>query len=153
MNRTLRIVLSILALVIVAGGSFFGGMLYGKSQAQMTFTAIRQPGDFTGTAPNGAGPGAGQRGFQGGMLVGQIQEIGDGVMVVTDSNGKETQVKVTDTTLIEKQASVTLADLATGETVMVSGSKADDGSITARSVQVGAMGRFGGGAPMGTPAP
>ena len=74
-------------------------------------------------------------------------------MVVTDNNGKETQVKVTDTTLIEKQASVKLTDLTTGETVIVSGSTAADGSITARSVQVAPAGRFGLGGPGATPAP
>ena len=94
------------------------------------------------------------------MLFGQIKEIGDGALVVTDNNGKETQVKVTDTTLIEKQASVKLSDLTQGETVMISGSTGTDGTITARSVQVAPMGRFGGGpggpgAPgaAGTPAP
>lgn len=159
MNRTVtKIILGIGVLLAVAGGSFFGGTLVGKKQAQATLTAAPQAGAFPGPARDGAVPGAGQRGIQGsaqgGMLIGQIQEIGDGMMVVTDSNGKQTQVKVTETTLIEKQASVTLADLAAGETVMVSGSKADDGSITARSVQVGAAGRFGaGGAPMGTRTP
>ncbi len=159
MNRTAtNITLGIGVLLAVAGGSFFGGTLVGKKQAQATFAAALQGGAFPGAARNGAFPGAGQRGSQGGaqggMLIGQIQEIGDGVMVITDAAGKQTQVKVTDTTLIEKQASVTLADLAAGETVMVSGSRADDGSITARSVQVGAAGRFGmGGAPMGTRVP
>ncbi len=162
MNRTLRIVLSILAVLIIAGGSFFGGTLYGKKQAQATFATAPQRGAFEeGAFPGGTaqrnGQGGALRGAQsGGMLLGQIQEIGDGVMVVTDPNGKQTQVKVTDTTLIEKQASVSLTDLTVGDTVMVSGSKADDGSITARSVQAGVSGRFSppdGSAPMGTGAP
>ncbi len=159
MNRTVWIILGVVAVLAVAGGSFFGGTLYGKNQAQSAFVDIGQADGFPGGAQGGI-PSGGRaaRGGQGGMLVGQIQEIGDGVMVITGADGKQTQVKVTDTTLIEKQASVTLADLETGETVMVSGSKADDGSITARSVQVGAMGLFGaggapGGAPAGTPAP
>lgn len=162
MNRTVRIILGVVALLAVAGGSFFGGTLYGKNQTQSAFVDVGQADGFPGGAqggarPNGQGMRGGQGAVQGGLLVGQIQEIGDGVMVITGTDGKQTQVKVTDTTLIEKQASVTLADLETGETVMVSGSKADDGSITARSVQVGALGRFGGGAPgaapEGAPAP
>lgn len=155
MNRIAKIILGIVILLAVAGGSFFGGTVYGKNRAQATFATLRQRGAFTGNLPEGASPGAGQRAALGGMLVGQIQEIGNGVMIVSDMNGKQTRVTVTDTTLIEKQASVTLADLAVGETVMVSGSQAADGSITARSVQAGAAGRFGfpGGRPMGTPAP
>ena len=64
-------------------------------------------------------------------------------MMVTDNNGNKTKVQVTDTTLIEKNASVKLTDLATGDTVIVSGSTGSDGTFTARSVQVGAPGRFG----------
>jgi len=153
MNRTARIILGIVILVLVAGAAFYGGMVYGKSQAQAAFTARRQ-GGFTGA--NGQGlPGAtGGASGRGGMLFGQIKEIGDGALTVTDNNGKESKVKVTDTTLIEKQASVKLNDLAPGETVMISGSTGTDGTITARSVQVAPMGRFGSGGPesAGTPA-
>jgi hypothetical protein len=152
MKRTVWIILGVVVLLLVAGGSFFGGTVYGKSQAQTAFAA-RRPGGFTGA--NGQGlPGANARtGGQGGGLFGQIESIGDGVLVVKDNNGKQTQVKVTDTTLIEKQASVKLTDLATGETVIISGSTAADGSVTARSVQVAPAGRFGADRPGATPAP
>lgn len=157
MNQTVKIILGIVILLAVAGGSFFGGTLYGKNQAQTAFTA-RRSGAFPGAGLNGQLPGQNQQGGTGRMagqggIFGQIKEIGDGVMVITDTNGKETQVKVTDTTLIEKQASVKLTDLAAGETVIVSGSTATDGSITARSVQVAPAGRFGAGGPGATPVP
>jgi hypothetical protein len=154
MNRTVKIILGIVVLLLVAGGSFFGGTVYGKGQAQTALAARRQ-GGFTGA--NGAGqgqPGANARPGGPGGIFGQIDSIGDGVLVIKDNNGKQTQVKVTDTTLIEKQAAVKLTDLAPGETVIVSGSTAADGSITARSVQVAPAGRFGaGGGPGATPAP
>jgi hypothetical protein len=158
MNRAVWIILAIVALLLVAGGGFYGGTLYGKSQAQTAFAARRQgglpgaggDGQFTGQGQTGANA---RLGGQGGMLFGQIEEIGDGVLSITDNNGKLTQVKVTDTTLIEKQASIKLTDLAKGETVMVSGSQGADGTITARSVQVAPRGRFGPGGPgaAGTP--
>jgi hypothetical protein len=62
-------------------------------------------------------------------------------------------VNVTETTLIEKNMSVKLGDLARGETVIVSGSQGTDGSITARSVQVAPAGRLGFGGPGVTPTP
>ncbi len=165
MNRTVKIIVTIVVLLAVAGGSFYGGTLYGKSQLQASFAAARgRGGAFPGGAgsivvgelPSGAGQGEGQT--LGGALFGQIKEIGDGAMVISDNNGKQIQVKVTDTTLIEKQASVSLADLAAGETVLISGSTAADGTVTARSVQVAPAGRFGMGRPMGglpgaTPVP
>lgn len=143
MNRTARIILGIVVLLLVAGAGFYGGTVYGKNQAQATLAARRQ-GAFPGAGINGQPAGQqGANGRTGGMLFGQIKEIGANVLTVTDNNGKETKVAVTDTTLIEKQASVKLTDLTQGETVMVSGSTGTDGTLTARSVQVAPMGRFG----------
>jgi hypothetical protein len=160
MNRTLRIILSILVLIIVAAGGFVGGMFYGQSRSQAQFAARRgeggaffvqggQPGQNGG---NRQGTPSARGGFGGGIF-GQIQQVGDGVLVIQDQNGKQTQVKVTDTTLIEKNASVPLSELKTGETVIVSGTTGSDGTITARSVQVAPAGRFGAGQPGATPAP
>ena len=155
MNKTLYSILAIILVLAIAGASFYGGMLYGKSQAQSAVAAQRaafvQGGGFQAQggglpAANGT-PGAfvgRQRNGQGGNLVfGTIKQVGEGSLVLTDNNGKETQVKVTDTTLIEKNMSVKLADLSEGETVIVSGSAAADGTVTARSVQVAQPGRFG----------
>ena len=151
MKRTVWIILGIVVLLLVAGGSFFGGTVYGKNQAQVALAARRQ-GGFGGANGDGQ-PGANARaGGQGGMF-GQIDSIGDGVLVIKDNNGQQTLVKVTDTTLIQKLAAVKLTDLKTGETVIVSGSKGTDGVITARSVQVAPAGRFGAGGPGATPAP
>ncbi len=150
MNRILRIVLSIVVLVVVAGGSFYGGMVYGQGQAQAQFAARRQAFGQGGLFLT-QGQGAAQP--PGGMLFGQIEQIGDGVLTIKDNNGKQTQVHVTDTTLIEKNMSVSLADLAPGETVIVSGSRESDGGITARSVRVAPAGRFGAGGPGATPTP
>ncbi|MCC7355729.1 MAG: hypothetical protein IT330_18460 [Anaerolineae bacterium] len=151
MNRALQIISAIVILVVVAGGSFYGGMVYGKRQAQSSTAATfrrgvapitGEGGQFQFPNPNQQGTGP-RAGGAGGALFGEIAEIGDGLLVIKDNNGKETQVHVTDTTLIEKNASVNLADLKPGETVIISGSRGDDGSITARSVQVAPAGRFG----------
>ena len=153
MNKALFTVLVIILVLAIAGGAFYGGMVYGKSQAQASAGArvlALQNGAAGGNAPNFAGQ---QGGFAGraqrtngdgrGFVLGTIKEIHDGGLTLTDSSGKDTQVKVTDTTLIEKNATVKLADLAEGETLMVSGSTAADGTVTARSVQVAPQGRFG----------
>ena len=134
------------------------GQFFRRHSVRQESSADRIPCATQGGFPaaNGAGqgqPGANARaGGQGGIF-GQIDSIGDGVLVIKDNNGQQTQVKVTDTTLIEKQAAVKLTDLKTGETVIVSGSKGADGVITARSVQVAPAGRFGAGGPGATPTP
>ncbi len=152
MSRTLQIVLSVVVLVIVAGGSFYGGMLFGERQVQSA-----RAGRFTG------GPGGGLNGQGGGFnngqgrggVFGQITEVGSNYIMVTDNSGAQTKVLVTDTTLIEKNASVKLTDLTNGDNVIDSGSQGSDGSYTARSVQIAPAGRFGGpgaGGPNGGPA-
>ncbi len=147
MNRTVRIGLAALVAVVIAAGSFLGGMALGKSQAATTSSASGRQANMPGQPPAGT-PQAGQ----GGMLAGEIQTIDGNGFTLTDSSGKVVQVNVTGTTLIQKQASITLSDLQQGDTVMVSGTQASDGSVTARSVQVGQAGAFGGQAGGNPPA-
>ncbi len=150
MNRTVQIIIAVVVVVVIAVAAFYGGMLYAQNTAQAS-RANRANG-----APNGyflGGPGGqgfqGQRG-QGGGVFGQVSEVGTGYLVVTNNNGTQTKVNVTDTTLMEKNVSVKLSDFAVGDTVIVSGSQASDGTVTARSVQSAPAGRFGGqGAPGG----
>jgi len=152
MNRTLSIVLGSIVVLALIGGAFYGGTLYGKQQAQTAFSERRTFGgagsgafpaaDLNGT-PQPEMRGAFFQGGGGGGVFGQIEEINGDTMVIAGGNGQKTTVKVTDTTLIEKYASVTVTDLQPGETVIVSGSSNTDGSITARSVQVAPAGRLG----------
>ena len=156
MNKTLKIILGIVVVVVIAGGSFYGGMVYGKQQATATAAAVPMNFPEGFQPPNGAAApadGAGRFGTRGqgaaggfaaqpGMLFGEIQSIDGDTLVIADPNGQQTRVQVTNTTLIEKNASVDVSELETGETVMVSGSENDDGSVTARSVQVAPAGRM-----------
>ncbi|NLE59653.1 MAG: hypothetical protein GX616_14935, partial [Planctomycetes bacterium] len=135
MNRTVKIVISIVVLLAVAAGSFYGGSLYGKAQARAEMPLLLdqtadggQPG-FPGLAGQaGAGqagafqPGQGRigggmggRAMTGGMTFGQIQSIEGSDVTLTGADDQEIHVKVTDTTLIEKNASVAIEDLEVGE--------------------------------------
>ncbi len=150
MNRIVKIGLVVLLGGMIAGGSFYGGMVYGENQAQAEFPMLGDAegmpgarGQFGALAGGQPGVDRGQiPGAQGGSLFGEIQSIGSGEMTIIDQNGDQVQIYVTDTTLIQKQAEVTLADLAEGETVIISGSRGDDGSITARTLQVSPGGGF-----------
>jgi hypothetical protein len=150
MKRVVMIVLGVLLVLVIAGGSFYGGMVYGKNQAQSELPTMvgfegvpAGRGRFGGQLGAQPGANAGQtERTQGGSLFGEIQSIGDGEMTIVDQSGDQVQIYVTDTTLIQKQAEVTLADLEEGETVVISGSRSDDGSITARTLQVAPGGAF-----------
>jgi hypothetical protein len=142
MNRVVKVVLGVLLVAAVAAGSFYGGTVYGKGQAQTASPGTAGGPGQAGVPPAGANSGQ-TGGNQGGMLFGQIKAIGEGTLTMTDSSGKSVVVNITDTTLIQKQASVTLADLQPGETVVISGSQGSDGSVTARMVQISSGEGFG----------
>lgn len=127
-NQT--IIITILLLVVTAGGSFFAGMKYDQSR-RSTFT--RQVG-------NGA---LGQRG---GMMGGNktVSRPVTGSIISSDQNtitvklfdGSSRIVLLTDKTTINKAAEGTKDDLKTGETVAVMGIDGTDGTVTAQNIQL-----------------
>lgn len=161
MNRVVIIVLGVLVVLAIAASSFYGGMVYGRNQAQAELPVFVDAEGMRAGRGQLRAPADGQGGIvgrqfsdtQGGMVFGEIQSIGDGEMSITDQSGQQITIYVADTTLIQKQAEVTLADLQEGETVIISGNRGEDGSITARMLQVspgvGFFGQPGDGAPGG----
>ena len=140
MGKRVLIGLGILALVLLAGG---GGFYYGTSvgearasQAQQQLFQQRmrgQGGQFPGPFQ---APQPGQEGGArlGGGIPGTVEAVEGDTLVVSTQEGT-LRVRTTDTTLIEKYKSVGVEELETGEQVMISGSRNDDGSVTARSIQ------------------
>ena len=140
MGKRVLIGLGILALVLLAGG---GGFYYGTSvgearasQAQQQLFQQRmrgQGGQFPGPFQT---PQPGQEGGArlGGGIPGTVEAVEGDTLVVSTQEGT-LRVRTTDTTLIEKYKSVGVEELETGEQVMISGSRNDDGSVTARSIQ------------------
>jgi len=132
--------IAVLVLAAVGGGAFWAGTKAGQKQALQnpaSFFQQRARGQ-DGQFPMEEGtPPAGQRFGQsqaGGGLTGTIEKVEGDTVILTTDEGSVT-VKTSDTTLIEKTMSVGTKDLAIGDRVMVSGSKNDDGSYTARSIQ------------------
>jgi hypothetical protein len=139
MKRVMLVLLAVLVLAGVGGGAFWAGTKVGENRAVQNparFFQQRaggQSGQFPGLLQT---PQPGQRGAQvlGGGITGTIEEVQGNILVV--STGTETiRVQTTDTTLIEKYLSVNVGDLKVGEQVIVSGSRNDDGSYTARSIR------------------
>ena len=127
--------IAVLVIGVGLGGYFYGVSVGQKSNARNPQFARGQfgaPGD-QGQDPNQtAQPRNGLAG--GGGVSGTIASIDGTTLTVTTRTGS-VQVKTTDTTLIEKYASVGVQELAVGEQVTVLGSTNEDGSVTARSIQ------------------
>ena len=140
MKKPLIIAAAVVGVVIVAAGSFWGGMSFGESRATQTRQSFLEErlGQRGGQFPRlGQTPQPGQAGaqrFAGGMQ-GTIETVEGETLVVTTQQG-DIQIKTTDTTLIQKYTTVNITDLEPGEQVVVSGARNEDGSYTARSIQV-----------------
>jgi len=139
--------IALIAVLLIAGagvGGYFLGMTAGEQKVlnnpSLVFERMRSQGgqiQSSGQFPGQDGaPTTGRGGaqFQGGGLTGTIESVNGADVVIKTDQGSVT-VKTTDSTLIEKNVTVGVGDLTVGENVMISGSKNDDGSYTARSIQ------------------
>jgi len=142
MKKIVVVIGVLLVIVAVGGGSFWAGMKMGENRViqdparlfqQMRGEAGQFPGQFPGMVRTPQ-PGEEAAPFRGGIM-GAIEAIEGDNLIVSSEEG-EVQVQTTDTTLIEKSMTVGVEDLAVGEQVVVSGSRNDDDSITARSIRV-----------------
>lgn len=147
MGKRVLIGVGVLALVILAaGGGYFYGISVGEARAdqarqQLFGERLRgQGGQFPGPLRT-VQPGQEGRAGLAGAILGTIEAIEGDTLVVNTEEGN-IQVRTTDTTLIEKTKSVGVEELEIGEQVMISGSRSDDGSITARSIQPLRAGQF-----------
>jgi len=139
MKRVWFGIAAVLLALAIAGGSFWAGMSYGRSQARPAGGRFPREGFGEG---GGQVPGAmltrqaGRGGVtqSGDGIRGTIQAIEGEVLVISASEGT-IRVETTDTTLIEKTMPVGVDELEVDEQVVVLGRRNDDGSITARSIQ------------------
>jgi hypothetical protein len=122
-----------LVVIVVAGASFYGGTIYAQSGQPAAGT--RQ---FTGQAGQFAGRGtAGGMGMRGGFTAGQVVSVGNGSITIQSQNSSSTEiVLLSPSTQVLKTVAGALTDLATGASVVVTGSSNSDGSLTAQSIQI-----------------
>lgn len=121
----------IVTAIVIGAICFFVGMRIGggsgKSAAQPNSLGFQR-----GTGAGGRAGGLQQGGFTGGSIIAKD----DKSITVSVRGGSSKIVFVSDTTGVMKSVQGTIADLATGEQVTVTGSANPDGSITAQSVQI-----------------
>jgi hypothetical protein len=132
-----NIIILIIVIVIAAGAGFYGGMLFGKqsgTKAAASTTAAR--GSFGGARTRTAGAG---------FTNGQILSKTDNSLTIKLAAGGSEIVFLAPSSQIMKSATTTVTNLNIGDTVMVTGTTNSDGSVTAKTVQVGDF-RLGGAA-------
>lgn len=123
--------MTVLLLVLVGAGAFFGGMKYQESK-QPAF--LRQ---FNGQVGARITPGQFLQGRLGGQAVnGEIVESDETSITIKLADGSSKIVFLSDTTTISQLTQVAKTDLKTGDKVTVFGAQNSDGSLTAQRVEI-----------------
>ena len=130
MNKN-QVIGGVVALAVVGGGAFYGGITYAKGQTPQRGQFAAGNGQFFARTGGMGGRTAG------GFTAGKVLSISGDSMTIQSQQSSSTEiVLLSNSTQIEKTVSGTQSDLTTGTNVVVTGSSNSDGSITAQSVQI-----------------
>jgi hypothetical protein len=129
MNKN-KIIVAVAVLIIVAGGCFYGGMLYQKNTNQSSFSFNREqlanrPANSNGLIKQGNG-----------LSIGEIISKDDTGITIKLVDGGSKIIFLSNSTEIDKTTNGSLEDLEIGTNVTIQGSANSDGSITAQSIQI-----------------
>lgn len=133
MSTNNKVISIIVAVIVIAGISFYGGMQYGKSTSTSAVFGNRsgQIGQFGGRS----GQGGGRAG--GGFINGDVVAKDATSITVQSKDGSGSKfVFFATSTQIMKTSEGSLSDLTVGKTIMVQGTANPDGSVTAQSIQI-----------------
>jgi hypothetical protein len=126
MNK-ITISTAVIALIIGFGAGYF---LHPSAASTATMR-----GSFAGAA-GGMYSGARGGGAGGGFLTGTVAAASSGSITLNTKDGSSHVVLVTPATTVSKSVSGTVADVAVGSTIIVSGTTNSDGSVSASLIQL-----------------
>jgi len=132
---------AILLVLLVAAGGIWGGAALQRAQgssAATTFSAAR-----LAFSHGAAGAGAFSRFASGpaaGATTGTVTVIDGSTLYITNAAGNIVKVTLTPSTTITRDATATAADLRPGDTVVIEGATAKNGTVAASSIAATAAG-------------
>lgn len=140
-----NVLITVILVIIVGAGAFYGGMKYNQSKNQTTNLSAS---GFANLTPEqrqarlqqmgASGLGATARGNRagGGFTAGEIIAKDDKSITVKLQDGGSKIVFFSVATPVTKSVNGSASDLSTGEQVVVTGTANQDGSLTAQSIQL-----------------
>ena len=150
MRKPVILLAAVLGVVVVAGGSFFGGMAfqrYRQTNVQQQFFADRgfgaggqtpmlgSGGPDGGLVPFGDAGGAGGQVAGGRGANGTVESLGGDTLQLSTAEGEIT-VTLTDETVLSRTTTVERSELQAGAQVTVIGERDGAGDITAAVIQI-----------------
>ncbi len=132
MKKNMKKIISSVIILLVVGGAFYGGTLYGKGQKLTNSFANLASGQarmqqFGNTAGNRQ---------SGGFSSGEIIAKDANSITVKLRDGSSKIIFFSDSTKITKSVQGNLDDLKSGQNITVTGTTNQDGSITSQSIQI-----------------
>jgi hypothetical protein len=123
---------SIILMVVIVVGAFWGGMKYSTSKLQGGFGNFNQA---TGTNRTGGMIGNRRGGMSGQVIAGEIlSKDGESITVKTQDGSKI--IFISTSTTFTKTISSSLDELQPATRVIANGTLNQDGSMSARSIQI-----------------
>jgi hypothetical protein len=137
-RRSTRVTTALAALLLVSLG-LLGGLWWGDRTDASTMAGMPGAGLGGSAASGGGGAGAaGGAGATGGAsslaVVGTVVAVDRTTVTVKDLGGTEHIVRLAEGSTVTRSATIAVGDLKAGETVAVSGSTSDDGSVDATGI-------------------
>lgn len=130
-NKNIHIVLMIVALLVVATGSFFGGTKY---QQKKTISQFSQRAGMMKGTNNGQKNNGQMSGFR--QTIGEVSKIDDKSITLKTADGGSKIILLSDSTAFNQSTTVTKNDLKVGTKVAVLGDQNTDGSITGKTINL-----------------
>jgi len=139
---------ALLFVLLIAGGGIWGGAALQRSQGSNSGSSALSAlaSRFGAAGRTGSGSPTTRSGFPGvtGAATGTVTEIKGSTLYVTNSSGSLVEVTLTPSTTVTRDAKTSVSGLTPGDTVVVQGTTAKNGTVTASSVSATAQGVTGG---------
>lgn len=124
----------VIAGLVLAGGSFYGGMTYQSSQTPAR--TLTQNDAAGGGGFRQGGMRGGQRGGSGGFVQGSVLSKDVNSLTIQQRDNGSKIIIFSSSTKIGKIADGSLADINNGSEVVINGTTNSDGSVTASMIQL-----------------
>jgi len=127
----------IIALVVIGGGAFYGGMRYGQGTYQISKNLSPEQQQLLQKKAGGAFPGGiKDKGTGSNFLNGEVIDKDEQSLTLKMLDGGSKIVFFSDSTKVSKTTDGLMNDIEIGKKITVSGEQNSDGSYTAETIQL-----------------